>query len=143
MSNFHYLARALILENGYVLTVREKGSELHFLPGGHIEFGEGAKVALKREIMEETGLECSIGGFVGALEHSWPENVFNHHEINLIFYVNLFGVRAPENPVSLENHLEFNWLDLADVSKTNLQPYPLREVVLDSVKGGVWKSTLE
>lgn len=143
MSTFHYLARAVILDDGYVLTARERVGEHFFLPGGHIEFGEAAKHALKREIYEELGVESTIGEFIGALEHRWPENIFSHHEINLLFHVNASGLVFSKTPVSIEEHLEFRWVSLKDLSHINLQPYPLKKVLLGCVEGVVWESTME
>ena len=55
---FHHLARGIVLRDGKVLLARAIGHQNTFLPGGHIEFGESAKDALKREVFEELGLAC-------------------------------------------------------------------------------------
>src|SRR5215467_5197603 len=38
------------------------------IPGGRLEFGEGLKAAVAREVLEETGLEVRVGRFLGWAE---------------------------------------------------------------------------
>ena len=129
---FHYLARAVICSNEKILLVSEKGAKNTFLPGGHIEMGEAAEKALEREINEELGLKATIGDFIGACEHVWPDDTKSNHEINLVFKSFIEELDDNITPVSKENHIEFLWafpdeLDelnfLPPIFKTNLQKY--------------------
>jgi 8-oxo-dGTP diphosphatase len=104
---FHYLARGIVLEKGKVLLAHQKGAENLFFPGGHIEIGEKAELALAREIEEEIEKKVIIKQFVGAVECSWFENDLGNHEINLLFEVQIPDLDTSESPASLESHLEF------------------------------------
>jgi 8-oxo-dGTP diphosphatase len=86
-SNFHHMARGIIINNNKVLLAHAIGHNNSFLPGGHIEFGESAPEALKREIQEEIGLSCYIEGYLGLVEHKWEKNMELHCEINQAFKV--------------------------------------------------------
>jgi len=55
--------RLLLIKRGH-----EPGAGLWSLPGGRIEPGESDEQAVAREIREETGLEVTCGGLVGAVE---------------------------------------------------------------------------
>jgi 8-oxo-dGTP pyrophosphatase MutT (NUDIX family) len=122
---FHYLARGVIFLDGKFLLVHQFGSDNTFLPGGHIGQGEKADVALIREIHEEMGLKATVKRFIGAVEHAWPENTLENHEINLVFEVEIPDLKSDVVPKSLEDHLEFIWSESIDLQKHNLQPYPL------------------
>ena len=52
-------------------------------PGGGLEFGESAEKALKREFLEECGLEISVGEFLFACEFVNPPL----HAVELFFEV--------------------------------------------------------
>jgi 8-oxo-dGTP diphosphatase len=86
-SNFHHMARGIIINNNKVLLAHAIGHNNSFLPGGHIEFGESAPEALKREIEEEIGLSCYIESYLGLVEHKWEKNMELHCEINQAFKV--------------------------------------------------------
>lgn len=55
-------AYALIVENDSILLIKKNGGPYHGkldLPGGTIEFGERPEEALKRELLEEVGIEIT------------------------------------------------------------------------------------
>ena len=69
---FHYLARGIVMADGRVLVAHQIGADNTFLPGGHINTGEGAEQALAREIEEEIGVRPTVKRFLGAVECAWP-----------------------------------------------------------------------
>jgi ADP-ribose pyrophosphatase YjhB (NUDIX family) len=48
-----------------VRRARAPGKGFWSLPGGRVEFGESLEIALKREVMEETGLTIDVVGLAG------------------------------------------------------------------------------
>ncbi|QDU71321.1 (deoxy)nucleoside triphosphate pyrophosphohydrolase [Mucisphaera calidilacus] len=42
------------------------------IPGGKVERGETHEVCVRRELMEEVGLEVSVGAIIGVWEHAYP-----------------------------------------------------------------------
>ena len=67
---FHYRVRGIIIVDGKVLLAHQIEASNTFLPGGHIESGEGAQAALVRELYEETGY---IAGERCAFDVSVPD----------------------------------------------------------------------
>jgi len=49
------IARGVCVKGGKLLLCHSKGAPNTYLPGGHVEFCEDAKVALAREVVEERG----------------------------------------------------------------------------------------
>jgi 8-oxo-dGTP pyrophosphatase MutT (NUDIX family) len=121
-----FIARAVIRRDGHLLLAREHTKSWSFLPGGHVEPGEGIEPALIREIAEELGTEAKIVGFVGVVEHGYIEDHVTHHELNLIFDVTI----ADPEPTSQEDHLEFHWLPLDKLIDTDVRPTTLKNALL-------------
>jgi hypothetical protein len=68
------------------------------------------------------------------------------HEINHLFAVTSSDLSADETPKSLEDHIEFFWLQPDEFDKHNLQPMPLRQLLMNWESGSHttgWASTIE
>jgi ADP-ribose pyrophosphatase YjhB (NUDIX family) len=106
-----------------------KGSSNTYLPGGHVEFKEGAEDALVREIDEELGVTARVGRFLGAVEHTFKQKGKRHCEINLVFLMTLRGVSVRTDPPSKEGYIEFWWVPVNNLGAARLEPYPLCDLV--------------
>ena len=141
----HLITRGVILCDESVLLVRQKGMDYTFLPGGHIETGESAAAALKREVEEELGLELRVEEFLGCVEAGWQEEGIDNYEVNLIFKAVIDSLSADTPPSSREEHLEFLWSPVSALEQNSLMPVPLREL-LETYAAGErsvwWGSTL-
>jgi len=126
---FHYRVRAFVCAKGRVLLTRMEAGNYTFLPGGHIEMGEGAAPALEREIQEELGKACVVKKFLGAIENSWVDGDTRHHEINLVFEVDVPDLDPQSAVASQEKHIEFLWVEPDDFENLNLLPVPLRAFI--------------
>lgn len=120
------LVRAIIQINGKILVCRKKGKKYYFFPGGHVEFGESAEKALKREIKEEIGVGIRGLYYMGGSEHFFTEDRKKFHEINLAFRVKINETKIE----SREDHLKFFLLDKKQLTKKNVLPRPLKRGLL-------------
>ncbi len=137
------LARAVIIRDRQVLLVRNRRQGNIYLPGGHIEWGEPARSALRREIIEELGRDLRVGRFLGCVEHAFGQGRKRTHEINLFFSVGARGLSSPL--VSQEPKLQFFWQPLKNLGAVDLQPYVLQRLLPELVKSKrpFWGSSLE
>jgi ADP-ribose pyrophosphatase YjhB (NUDIX family) len=119
------IARALALREGKLLLCRNVSNGYAFLPGGHVEPGEPAAVALAREFKEECGLGVVVSQFLVANEHIFSQGGKPHHEINLVFHVEQEHAPWPERVSSLEPEIAFEWTDPAAFAEAQLLPPPL------------------
>lgn len=116
------IARGVCVREKQLLLCRNKEKGHLFLPGGHIECGEGAVEALVREIREETGYTSTVGRFLGAAETRFSQGGITVCELNLVFALQLNDEGTTTPPVSIESYIEFVWQPLDAVSTTMLPP---------------------
>ncbi len=86
-NNIEFLVRGVAVGDGKFLLCKRKDKDYYFFPGGHIEFGEKAGVALYREMEEELGISLKSSTFMGVLEHFFDENGKDRHEVNITFFI--------------------------------------------------------
>ncbi|MEI8320665.1 MAG: NUDIX domain-containing protein [Alphaproteobacteria bacterium] len=128
----HFISRAVIIDQDHLLVTYHPPSEHIYtnLPGGHVEWSEGAETAIKRELLEETGLVFQKTQFLGVLEYSFERSGGCHtHECNFVFWAESAEVKYPFIPTSPEQNCAFKWVALGDLEGTNLMPEPLRTLI--------------
>ena len=117
MQHFHVAAGILRNTGGQVLITEriEAGPyrDLWEFPGGKIHAGETALVALKRELLEEIGIEAtSIEPFMN-LTHEYPDRTVELEFFNVTQWQ---GV-----PTGLEGQ-SLRWIDIPDLRADELLP---------------------
>lgn len=130
-SSIEIIARAIITDETQtkMLFCAPKDLSYVYLPGGHVEFGETAKIALVRELREEMGIvDAGEFHFVGLAENIFMQKNISHHEIN--FYFEVHGIFSGNEEVpSLEEEISLHWLALADISNFTLFPKEVKELL--------------
>jgi len=96
---------AIVLNQGRFLLLKRRNPPVKgewWLPGGRIRKGEELEEAVKREVLEETGLECEIIRQVGVINQIFPEC----HTIS-IYYL----VKSKSRDVKLNReHNDYKWV---------------------------------
>ena len=81
------------------------------IPGGSIKFGEETFSALKREILEETGLEIKPGKITFAYGFKSNES---RHQFQLVYLCDYLSGVVKLNP---SEHSEYRWVTLREMKK--------------------------
>jgi 8-oxo-dGTP diphosphatase len=87
------------------------------IPGGRVEFGESLKAAVAREVREETGLDVTVGRFLG-----WAERMGD--DPDLYHYVILDFAAEPLDPAAPARAGD-DADDVAWVPAEAIETYPL------------------
>ncbi len=129
-----FIARGVAIDrrNGAprVLLCQSRKRGYYYLPGGHVEFGETAADALRREILEEMGIPCTVGPPLQVHECAFHDGKVRRHEINIVFHVEHVGIAGspqPDPPPSAEKHIAFEWVPLAGIASLDVRPGRARE----------------
>lgn len=119
--NIEIIVRGVCVVNKRLLLCHGKNASYSYLPGGHIEFGESAVSALKRELKEELGLSIRVQRFLGCFENRFKQKARLHCEINLVFEFTI-PYSGKKCIKARERHIEFLWVPLNELKKYNVQP---------------------
>ena len=122
---FELIVRGVCICKGMVLLCRNRKVGNVYLPGGHIEPGESAVAALKREIREELAMEGTATQFLGVAENCFMQEESEVYELNLVFAASIDCGDVDTPPQSVEDHIEFLWFPLAEVSSSGMVPTSL------------------
>lgn len=124
--NIELCVRAFIQHENKILVCKTRQKDYYFFPGGHIDFGEGSKQALIRELKEELGVSVKKCSFIGVAENMYEEEGRKHHEINLVFQVLLRRLAIQ----SKEDHLVFALLNESKFSQERVLPLVLQKALM-------------
>ena len=105
---------------GQALMIRtHKWSNLWGIPGGKIKFGESSDTALRRELLEETGLKVSNIQFVLVQDCIHSKEFYRDAHFVLLNYTCRCAGKNPQVKLNEEGR-EFRWVKLADTKKMKL-----------------------
>jgi 8-oxo-dGTP diphosphatase len=123
------MGRVLLVANDW----QGQGRVRYTVPGGMVEHGETALQAVKREVLEETGLKVKAVKTLAYCVHIEDEGR-NERTIVFAFDVDWDGLLNPRDPDGFIVEASFYSPDEA-VQK--LGPVPMREPLLDYLTTGV------
>lgn len=132
------IARGLVIEDDRILVCRNVSAGHRYLPGGHVEPGEAARDAVRREFLEECGEEVHVGPCVLVMEGLFAQQSRARHEIVVVFHVQ----RTDSGEVrSMESKLAFEWLAAQELAAADFRPAALATwLTLPSTDRPAWMS---
>lgn len=113
-------AAAAIVQEGALLLVRHEkdGRGYWMLPGGGVQWGEGIDAAVRRELIEETGLEVSTGELLFVKDTIHPEGA--RHMVHIVLRATVVGgeLRPSQDPRVVETR----WVPFSDLPAIDFRP---------------------
>lgn len=104
-------SQGILIKDGKVLAVQLSGETNYSVPGGHIDLGENAKTALKRELKEEVGIDSDINSY----EYYKTDCQSEDFKKQRIYY---FMVNSWKDDISLESQGDkVRWVDSTYLEK--------------------------
>lgn len=125
---------AVLVLDGRVLLVRhrKRADVYHLLPGGGVEAGETLDEALRREVAEETGLECRTVRPLFLNDTIDPAG--GRHVVNLTFLTTVSGGELTRRPAD-ERVEGLDLVTLEELPRLDLRP-PLGRVLAEAAREG-------
>jgi len=160
LDHIEIIARALITRPGSILLCKNLKNGYFYLPGGHVDPGEAASDACKRELQEELNLCAQVGKCRLITEQIFEQGGQSRHEISLVFHVEHLAVPTRDGHIrsansirpvdqseangpvdtamsddlrieSAEDHIGFEWVKIIDLNNTDLRPASIRDWIVD------------
>ncbi|MCM0648904.1 NUDIX domain-containing protein [Clostridium swellfunianum] len=140
-------ARGIVINNDRILLNEFGGGEYYNIPGGGVEPGETVKQAVVREILEESGLNVTVGDLIYALEYEPNNSNFVYGkkpQISLVFRCFLNGddnIKPPSvpdrDPDNSAITSESKWISISELENINYVPH-IHEQLMEYIKTNIF-----
>lgn len=117
---------------------RRFGNSFTKFPGGGLEFGEGLKDCLKRELKEELGVDAAIGELF-YVNDFYQQSAFREEDQLVSFYFVVDHWSPDSLPISRNHPIPmveegecFRWIPVAEISPNDFT-FPLDKIVAEKL----------
>ena len=137
----HIRPSIIIFENERLLTLKYNygGTEVFALPGGNLEFGERLEEALKRELVEELGLEVDVAD----LKYIAEVHQEKKDTLHMVFLGKILKGVPNINPIETSAE-SVAWVSIQDLDSIALYPNIGRDLKkIDSVSSALFLGEIQ
>jgi len=128
--------KAIIIKNNKILLTKNKynGEEFYLLPGGGQRKFETIEATLKRECLEEIGVEVElikllfIREYIGK-NHQFSDEDKNIHQVELMFECKLISEELFLTENKDDFQIGYEWIKLSNFKNILVYPDKLKEVI--------------
>lgn len=128
------VAAFVVREDGRVLYVRRAKDPAKGqlgMPGGFVDEGETAEGALRREVLEEVGLELRTLRYLCSHPNEYPYRDVRYHTLDLFFVA---AAVDPSRARSLDAVAATEWLDPATIPPADIAFDSMRRALADYLR---------
>jgi 8-oxo-dGTP pyrophosphatase MutT (NUDIX family) len=121
---FNYRVAGVIIENGHVLLHKQVSDEHWALPGGRVKVLEDSATGVRRELMEELGVDVQVENLLWVTENFFTYNNSNFHELGFYYQVSSERMMNDnEGFYGLEGErLLYKWVPINKLDEITLYP---------------------
>ena len=138
---FRYRAAAIIVENSCVLFAGNELEDYYYSIGGGVHMGEAAEDAVKREVLEETGVLYEVDHLAVIHENFFHESKgtlagLDCHEICFYYLMKPRGTQElNSNNTTSDVKENMYWIPIADLDKYKAFPSFMKDYLSREHKG--------
>jgi len=125
---FNFRVACIIEKDGQVLLHRKKADDFWNMLGGRVQFGETCEEAIRRELKEEIGCECSYVKHEHICENFFELKGSLFHEILVIFRVKL---KDEIDLGNIEEDIVIKWFPKEELDGVVIKPEFTKDVMFD------------
>lgn len=120
---FRYRAAAIIIEDGCVLFAGNEKADYFYSIGGGVHAGETAEDAVRREVVEETGVHYEVDRLVFIHENFFKEGSLDCHEIAFYYLMKQRGTKELDSHSTTQGVKEdMYWIPIDELGKYKAFP---------------------
>lgn len=133
---FNYKVCAIIIHDKKILAIRDC-APYYYLPGGRVQFGETAEIALIRELYEELGVQAKIIRPLWLNQAFFYEDVdkIRFHELCIYFLTDVSKsiICEKDSFVLMEGDKKryFKWIEFDELKNEYFYPIFLKTAIYD------------
>ncbi len=135
-------AKAIIIKENKILVIENYKDQIYYtLPGGGQNHKEDLHQTLKRECIEEIGVDVKVGELEFVCEyisgrHDDSIHSANFHQMDMFFRCELFGNICVEDAAERDaTQTGYKWLSIEELNNSVFYPMKLREHIVRSHNG--------
>lgn len=129
-NHLHFGVYCFLHRNGKILLIKKTRGPyegLWDLPGGKAEHGEQLDEALKREVLEETGVLVNsarlFNAFTWLVDFEYEGREISMYHVGVVYFTEDFDEKGLIADMSIEDSGGASWIDIGSVSEAECSPF--------------------